>query len=59
MPIGRTARQIKALMQVDIIIILAKHGYPPMPSDIYEKIYNDILEQTESLSRSIPISYMK
>ncbi|MBQ1735275.1 MAG: type I restriction endonuclease subunit R, partial [Lachnospiraceae bacterium] len=32
--------QIKALMQADIIIILAKHGYPPTPPEIYEKVYN-------------------
>ena len=53
------SEQIKALMQADIIIILAKHGYPPTPPKIYEKIYNDILEQTEWLSRSITISYLK
>ena len=35
-------------MKVDIIIILAKHGYPPVPPEIYEKVYNDILEQAEN-----------
>lgn len=29
--------QIKALMQADIIMILANHGYPPVPPEIYEK----------------------
>lgn len=43
--------QIKALMQADIIMILAKHGYPPVPPEIYEKVYNDILEQTENFKR--------
>ena len=43
--------QIKALMQADIIIILAKHGYPPTPAEIYEKVYNDILEQTENFKK--------
>lgn len=43
--------QIKALMQADIIVILAKHGYPPTPPEIYEKVYNDILEQAENFKK--------
>ena len=43
--------QIKALMQADIITILAKHGYPPVPPEIYEKVYNDILEQAENFKK--------
>ena len=43
--------QIKALMQADIIMILAKHGYPPVPPEIYEKVYTDILEQTENFKK--------
>jgi type I restriction enzyme R subunit len=43
--------QIKALMQADIILILAKHGYPPTPPEIYEKVYNDILEQAENFKK--------
>ena len=43
--------QIKALMQADIIMILAKHGYPPTPPEIYEKVYSDILEQTENFKK--------
>ena len=43
--------QIKALMQADIIIILAKHGYPPTPPEIYEKVYNDSLEQAENTKK--------
>lgn len=44
--------QIKALMQADIIIILAKHGYPPTPPEIYEKVYSDILEQAENFKKN-------
>lgn len=43
--------QIKALMQADIIMILAKHGYPPSPPEIYEKVYSDILEQAENFKK--------
>ncbi len=43
--------QIKVLMQADIIMILAKHGYPPTPPEIYEKVYNDIIEQTENFKK--------
>ena len=43
--------QIKALMQADIIMILAKHGYPPTPPEIYEKVYSDILEQAENFKK--------
>lgn len=43
--------QIKALMQADIIMILAKHGYPPVPPEIYEKVYNDIIEQAENFKK--------
>lgn len=43
--------QIKALMQADIIMILAKHGYPPTPPEIYEKVYNDIIEQAENFKK--------
>ena len=43
--------QIKALMQADIIIILAKHGYPPTPPEIYEKVYNEIIEQAENFKK--------
>lgn len=43
--------QIKALMQADIIMILAKHGYPPVPPEIYENVYSDIIEQTENFKK--------
>ena len=43
--------QIKALMQADIILILAKHGYPPTPPEIYENVYSDILEQAENFKK--------
>lgn len=43
--------QIKAHMQTDIIMILAQHGYPPTPKEIYEQVYNDIIEQTENFKK--------
>ena len=43
--------QIKALMQAEIIMTLAKHGYPPVPPEIYEKVYNDIIEQAENFKK--------
>ena len=43
--------QIKALMQADIILILHKHGYPPTPPEIYEKVYNEIIEQAENFKK--------
>ena len=45
------SKQIKALMQADIIMILARHGYPPTPPEIYEKVYTDIIEQTENFKK--------
>lgn len=43
--------QIKALMQADIIMTLSKYGYPPVPPEIYEKVYSDILEQAENFKK--------
>ena len=43
--------QIKALMQAEIIMILAKNGYPPTPPEIYEKVYSDIIEQAENFKK--------
>ena len=45
------SNQIRALMQADIIMILAKHGYPPTPPEIYEKVYSDVLEQAENFKK--------
>ena len=42
---------IKAEMQVDIILLLAQYGYPPVPPEIYEKVYADIIEQTENFKK--------
>lgn len=44
---------IKASMQVAIIKLLTKYGYPAipkgtMPPEDYEKVYNDVIEQTEN-----------
>ena len=38
-------------MQADIILILHKHGYPPTPPEIYEKVYNEIIEQAENFKK--------
>lgn len=32
-------------------MILAKHRYPPVPPETYEKVYTDILEQTENFMK--------
>lgn len=42
---------IKAEMQVAIILLLAQYGYPPVPPEIYEKVYADIIEQTENFKK--------
>ena len=47
---------IRAELQADIILLLAKNGYPAIPKgtqppEDYEKIYNDIIEQTENLKK--------
>lgn len=42
---------IKAEMQVAIILLLAQYGYPPTPPEIYEKVYADIIEQTENFKK--------
>lgn len=42
---------IKAEMQVDIILLLAQFGYPPTPPEIYEKVYADIIEQAENFKK--------
>lgn len=43
--------QIRALMQAEIIMLLAKHGYPPTPPEIYEKVYSDIIDQAENFKK--------
>ena len=43
--------QIRALTQADIILILAKHGYPPTPPEIYEKVFSGVLEQAENFNK--------
>ncbi len=39
---------IKAELKVDLIIMLAKHGYPPVDRD---EVYKDIFEQAESFKK--------
>ena len=42
---------MNGLANINGLIILAKHGYPPTPPEIYEKVYNDILEQAENFKK--------
>lgn len=47
---------IKAGLQVAIIKLLTKYGYPAipkgtMPPEDYEKVYNDVIEQTENFKK--------
>ena len=39
---------IKAEMKVDLIILLAKHDYPPVDRD---EVYKEIFEQAENFKR--------
>ena len=44
---------IRAEMQVDIILLLAQFGYPPTPPEIYEKVYADVIEQAENFKKYV------
>lgn len=49
-------KDIKARMQVAIILLLTKYGFPAvpkgtMPPEDYEKVYNDVIEQTENFKK--------
>jgi type I restriction enzyme R subunit len=39
---------IKAELKVDLILILAEHGYPPVPKD---EVFKEIFEQTENFKK--------
>ena len=39
---------IKAELKVDLILALAKHGYPPVAND---EVYKEILEQAENFKK--------
>lgn len=39
---------IKAELKVDLILVLADHGYPPVDRD---EVYREIFEQAESFKR--------
>ena len=39
---------IKAELQMDLILILAEHGYPPVPQD---EVFKDIFEQAENFKK--------
>lgn len=47
---------IKVWLQVDIIRLLSRYGFPAipkgtMPPEDYEKVYNDVIEQTENFKK--------
>ena len=49
-------KDIKAGLQVDIIKLLTKFGFPAipkgtMPPEDYEKVYTDVIEQTENFKK--------
>lgn len=44
----RQRDDIKAELKVDLILALAKHGYPPVAND---EVYKDILEQAENFKK--------
>ena len=39
---------IKAELQMDLILILAEHGYPPVPQD---DVFKEIFEQAENFKK--------
>jgi type I restriction enzyme R subunit len=39
---------IKAELKVDLILVLAEHGYPPVDRD---EVYKEIFEQTENFKK--------
>lgn len=39
---------IKAGLKVDLILVLAKHGYPPVDRD---EVYKEIFEQAENFKK--------
>jgi len=45
----RQRDDIKAELKVDLIILLAKHGYPPVDRD---EVYKEIFEQAENFKRN-------
>ena len=43
-----TREDIKATLQVDLIILLDKYGYPPVTID---DVYKEVLEQAENFKK--------
>ncbi|MEA3240131.1 MAG: DUF3387 domain-containing protein, partial [Pseudomonadota bacterium] len=39
---------IKAELKVDLILVLAEHGYPPVPKD---EVFKEIFEQAENFKK--------
>lgn len=46
---GQEYTDIKADMKVAIILLLHQYGYPPTPPEIYQMVYDDVIEQAENL----------
>lgn len=49
-------QDIRAELQADIIVMLAEHGFPAipkgtMPPEDYQKVYDDVLDQTENFKK--------
>lgn len=49
-------KDIKAQMQVEIIKLLTRNGFPALPKgttppEDYQKVYNDVIEQTENFKK--------
>ncbi|MCH4040565.1 MAG: HsdR family type I site-specific deoxyribonuclease [Lachnospiraceae bacterium] len=49
-------QDIRAELQADIIVMLAQHGFPAipkgtMPPEDYQKIYDDVIDQTENFKK--------
>ena len=49
-------QDIRAELQADIILMLSDNGFPAIPKDSmppedYQKVYNDVLEQTENFKK--------
>lgn len=44
-----TRDDIKAELKMDLIVVLAEHGYPPVTND---EVFKEILEQAENFKKN-------
>ena len=42
------SKAVKVIVKVDLILVLAEHGYPPVAND---EVYREIFEQAENFKR--------